>query len=288
MRGFALLFVLLAVSVPAAAEQDAGAPADPRAFSLFNPVPDADLRPLCTDRPSKSSAPCTVDAGHLQIESDLFNVTVDRTGGATTDTYLITNPTLKLGILKTVDVEVNMVPFEIVTVTDHATGVRSQESGVGDLLLKLKWNLIGDDGGNFSIALFPYLKAPTAKVGIGNGSVEGGVIVPINFSLPAKWSLSINAELDSLKNILNDSHHFNTSSTVSLNKSVSDTVTLSGEIWTDTNFDPQSTTTQFSADLGIAWIPRRRPNLQLDGGLNVGLNNVTPGVQTYVGVSRRF
>ncbi len=97
---------LLLMSGQAAAQQapDGGAatataatpaPApDKSGFTLFNPTPTADLRPLCTDRPTKSTSPCTVDAGHFQLESDLFNVTVDNEGPLTTTTWLVTNPTL--------------------------------------------------------------------------------------------------------------------------------------------------------------------------------------------------
>jgi hypothetical protein len=65
-------------------------------------------------------------------------------------------------------------------------------------------------------------------------------------------------------------------------------VTLSAEIWTDVNFDPAGRATQLSADLGAAWVPPTQPNLQFDGGVNLGLDNRTPGVQAYIGVSRRF
>ena len=53
-------------------------------------------------------------------------------------------------------------------------------------------------------------------------------------------------------------------------------------------FDPGGTVTQASFDLGAAWIPAAHPNFQLDGGVNLGLNNQTPAAQAYVGVSQRF
>ena len=66
------------------------------------------------------------------------------------------------------------------------------------------------------------------------------------------------------------------------------TVTVVVEVWGDANFDPAGTVNQASFDLGAAWIPAKLPNFQLDGGVNLGLNRATPGVQAYVGVSRRF
>src|SRR5205814_3549279 len=81
-------------------------------YSLFDPAPDDALRPFCTDRPTKGTGPCTVDAGHLQIESDIFNATQQNSDGAVTDTYLYTNPTFRLGLTESLDLELNIVPDE--------------------------------------------------------------------------------------------------------------------------------------------------------------------------------
>src|SRR5438477_12745468 len=102
-------FLLLVPAVRAQTTDTAG-------YSLFNPTPDNALRPFCTDRPTKGTGPCTVDAGHLQIESDLFNATLQNSDGAVTDTYLYTNPNLKLGITENLDVELNVSSYvEVVT-----------------------------------------------------------------------------------------------------------------------------------------------------------------------------
>ena len=283
--------IAMAWPVVAFAQQDTASqspPPDKSGFTVFNPTPTADLRSFCTDRPTKSTGPCTVDAGHLQIESDVYNVTVDTSGGATTTTWLVTNPTVKLGLTNTVDAEINIVPWETVTIRDRATGEVSRASGVGDLYARLKWNLLGDNSGNVAFALSPYVKAPTADSSIGNGAVEAGLIAPVNFNLPMNFSLVVDPEVDLLKNANDGSRHINTSGLLSLSRPISKTVTLSAEIWTDINFDPAGRTTQVSADFGAAWIPPTQPNLQLDGGVNLGLNSRTPGVQAYVGISRRF
>src|SRR5580704_5396557 len=135
-------------------------PPDKSGFTLFNPTPDADLRSLCTDRPTKSTAPCTVDAGRWQVESDVYNFTTQTTGGVTTTTQFVTNPTLKLGITNTLDFEVNIAPYELVTTHDSSVASTTTLGGVGDLFLRAKWNLLGDDGGNLGFALVPYVKIP--------------------------------------------------------------------------------------------------------------------------------
>jgi hypothetical protein len=288
-RGLVAILALSALAGAAYADDaPAAAPPDKSGFSLFDPTPDADLRAFCTDRPTKSTGPCTVDAGHFQYESDVFNLTYDTSGGADTTTLLYTNPTLKLGLTNTIDAEVNIAPWETITSKDRATHRTVRASGVGDLYIRVKANLLGDDGGDVSFALVPYVKVPTAPNGVGNGAVEGGLIAPIQVNLPANWSLTIDPEGDILKNAIGDGDHFNTSGLLSFSRPLSKTVTLSLEVWSDVNFDPGGTVTQASFDLGAAWIPASHPNFQLDGGVNLGLNNQTPAAQAYVGVSQRF
>ena len=271
----------LAVALGGAARADDAA----GGYSLFSPVPADKLRGLCTDRPTKSTGPCTVDAGHWQAESDIYNVTVQRDAGITTTTELFTNPTLKLGLTDSLDAEVNIAPFERVTVKDH--GVTTRTSGAGDLYLRLKDSLVGGDNAKVAISLSPFLKVPTARSGLGDGAAEGGIIVPVQFAL-GDWQLLFDPELDVLKNAADDGRHVSAAGLVSLSRPASKTVTLSAELWTQSDFDPNRTTTQYSADLGAAWIPAKAPNLQLDTGVNLGLNRATADVQVYVGISRRF
>jgi hypothetical protein len=261
---------------------------DKSGFTVFNPTPDADLRSLCTDRPTKSNAPCTVDAGHWQVEADVYNFTTQTTDGVTTITQLFTNPTLKLGLTNTLDIEVNIVPYEELRTHDSVAGTTVTARGAGDLFLKAKWNLKGDDGGAFAVALMPYIKVPTAGRVLGNGEVEGGVLAPMQFNLPHNWQLAFVPELDALADAAGSGHHVNGSLDLALSYPVTKTVTLAAEIWGDANFDPAGTVTQASFDVGAAWIPAKSPNFQLDGGVNLGLNRATPGLQAYVGVSRRF
>ncbi len=76
------------------------------------------MRPFCTDRPTKNTGPCSIDAGHFQIESDIFNVTTDHQDGITTDTYVFTNPNLKLGLTDNTDIELSVAPYTEVVVHD--------------------------------------------------------------------------------------------------------------------------------------------------------------------------
>ena len=241
------------------------------------------LSPICTDRPTKSNAACTVEPGHFQYESDLVNGSSLTSGGVTTHGWLILNPTFKYGLTPQLDVEANISPLEIITTGDKS-GIRQSFNGVGDLFLRLKyqfWN-----GSELQASLIPYLKAPTARVPIGNGAVEGGLIVPVNIKLNDSLTLTTVPEFDLYKNTVSGGRHANMVQLINLAAALPGNFTLYGELWGDWNFDPSGTVVQYSADTALAY--GVTPYLQLDAGLNFGLNRSTPDLQAYVGVSQKF
>jgi len=63
-------------------------------------------------------------------------------------------------------------------------------------------------------------------------------------------------------------------------------LTLVGEIWTMTNFDPAESVTQASAEAALAWLVSNR--VQLDMGVNFGLTRSTADLELYAGASVRF
>lgn len=238
--------------------------------------------PICTDRPTKANSVCTVPTGAFQIEADAINWTSNRDGGVKTDVIFYTNPYLKYGLGPTTDIQVNIAPY--VTVRTSAGGSHDTIGGVGDLYVRLKQQLTGGSG-TVQAAIIPFVKAPTARRGIGNREWEGGVALPIVFSLPSGVTLNFGPELDLLADGDGSGRHVQAIGVVNLSKSVGK-ATLYGELWTAQNFDPAGTVRQYSADVAVAYLVA--PTLQLDVGANFGLNRFTPDAQLYAGISTRF
>ena len=289
--GLGLLLILASGSMtPASAQTEAGGAAstpDKSSYTLFNPTPDDQLRPFCTDRPTKANVPCAVDAGHFQYESDIINWTHAHTDGVTANEYLIPNPTFKVGLTNRIDLELNIAPAEIVS-TSGGLGKQSL-TGVSNLIVRTKVNLAGPEGGDFQAVIIPYVQFPTAKPGIGNKAVEGGAIAPISFGLPQDFTLLFDPEIDILRNNDNTGRHTNFQNLANLSHALSDSVTGYLELWGQVNNDPAGTTKQASLDLALSWLVRPDlPNLQFDIGANIGLTSQTPRVQAYIGVSQRF
>lgn len=87
------------------------------------------------------------------------------------------------------------------------------------------------------MALIPYVKAPTAKLGIGNDKWEGGVVAPVIFSLQDGWGLNFTPEVDILADGGGRGHHAQLISNANLSRSFGK-ATVYVEFWNAQNFDP--------------------------------------------------
>ncbi len=255
------------------------------AITALRPAHADDLRPLCPDRPGKGTSACTLDQGHFQIEIDGFDGTYQRAGGVTTDTTIVVDPTFKYGLSDSVDVETSFAPY--IAQRTHAGVSDVTLEGHGDLYLRVKWDVAGG-GGPFAAVLEPFVKAATATRGLGNGAMEEGVVLPLSYDLGDGWSLSSTPELDLLLDAAGSGRHAAAIDVVGFGRSLDNGFTLGAELWTAQDFDPSGTASQYSFDLDAAWQPGSDSDLQLDAGINFGLNRDTPGAQIYFGISRRF
>jgi hypothetical protein len=195
---------------------------------------------------------------------------------------------VKFGVTDNRDVEAGFTPYAVVRTHNGNSGRTSSIDGSGDLYLQTKVHLLGNDDAAFAVAVDPYVKLPTARIGIGNGAVETGLLVPMALDLGDGWSLGSTPELDVLKNAANSGRHLNAVDLVGVNRAVGGGVTLGAEIWAAANFDATGTVRQYSVDLDAAWQPESDGNVQYDCGINRGLNGNTPAWQAYVGITRRF
>jgi len=243
---------------------------------------EAEEAPICTDRPGKGNAVCTVPDGKWQLETTAADWARLKDDGARADTLIIGSSFLKLGLSDRSDLELGLNPY--VHVETKVTGNRSSASGFGDVTVRYKYRL-SDEGAKVQVAAIPFVKLPTAHHDIGNGKVEGGLAVPVSMAIGSA-SLTLGPEADLLADADGNGRHVAVVNLVSLAGPVAPGLSLVGELWTSTNFDPADTVTLASADGALAYLVNN--NLQLDLGANFGLNRNTPDVELYAGVSVRF
>lgn len=280
------LLLLALVTLPGAAlaqEPAQGDPAQGTGPLPANVAPSP--TPICTDRPTRASVACTVPAGAFQLETDLIDWTRQTLDGVRTDTILYTNPTLKYGVGRHTDVEVNIAPYQTVR-TRMEDGSVTTDGGVGDLFVRMKQKLTVDRS-KTQVSVIGSVKAPTAGSRVGNGQWEGSLALPVNIPLPAKFTLTTSPEIDIAANQGEvNGYHLELVNLINLSHPVGKNATVYAEFWTKESFEPRQNGQQYSADLAASY--QLTKTLQLDAAAYIGLNRETPGLQLYTGLSTRF
>lgn len=219
----------------------------------------------------------------VQIEADLFGWQATRHGGERVDVLVFSNPTLKLGLSDSSDIQLNWFPYARAHSRDAAGNVTINE-GIGDLSLRFKQRLTTPDG-HLQLAVLPFVKLPTAPSRVGNGKVEGGIAMPINYSIDGGWTVTLGPQLDELADSDGRGHHVGVTGLVNIAKQFG-AFTLYTKISTAQAFNPAGTVRQWSYDVALAWLPTR--NWQFNLGANIGLNSHPPDLSSYIGLSARF
>jgi hypothetical protein len=239
--------------------------------------------PICADRPGKATPTCIVPAGMLQIETGLVDWARDRSGGFRVDALAIGASAIKLGINDRLHVELDLSPY--VQERARGGGISDSISGFGDSALAMKYRLT-DANAPVQLALRPFVMIPTGGHRLGNGKVEGGVALLADGALGRDAGWNVAPELDLIADSDGSGYHVATTQAVSVGFPVTNRLTVSGELWGAWDFDPAGTVRQYSVDGAAAFL--LSPNIQLDAGVNLGLNRATPDLEIYSGIALRF
>lgn len=251
-------------------------------FTLFNPTPNRLMREMSTDRPDTTESAYSVDAGHFQVEMSFLDFAYDDEGGRT-DTLTVLPISLKAGLLNNVDIQFVFDPYINQRIK---TGGRSQRvDGFGDMTVRLKVNLWGNDEGATALALMPYIKFPTASDDLGNDDVEGGLIIPFAMELPAGFSLGAMLEFDIIRDAANRGYGLGILHTVTLGHELF--LGLSGYVeYVGNAFVDAGSTYQAVVGGGLTFPVGE--NIQLDGGINFGISESADDYNVFAGMSFRI
>jgi len=242
------------------------------------------LRDFNTDRPDTTESPFTIDRGHAQIELSLAEWTRDRADGATTTSWSVAPFNLRWGINDRAEVDLIAEPYGSERVRARGATLAST-SGRGDVTLRLKWNLWGDDGAPTAFALLPYLTLPTASRGRDSGHVEGGLVLPFDMKLAGGFDLSTMLVLDLPRNQDNDGYAPDLVHSVSLGHDLGHG--LGGYVELAGFYSPQhdqSYRATFDSGVTLAC----GDNAQVDAGFRLGLTRATDDLALFAGVAFRF
>ena len=285
-----LVVAYLAGALVLLAHTPVSAQADKSGYSLFSPTPRDSMREMSTDRPDQTESPYTVDAGHVQFELDLWNHAIDRErdGGsdARTTQTAIAPINVKIGLTNAVDLQIVAETYIRSLTRDMKTGaVVDKRHGFGDITTRLKINLWGNDGGGAALAIMPFVKIPTNAAGLGNKSVEGGLIVPYAFDIVPGVGVGLMTEVDAVRNGADTGYTAAFVNTATIGFDLAERIGMYTEIAT-TKTAERGSPWEVSFDAGLTYA--LTDNVQFDLGVNVGLTRAATDLNPFVGLSWRF
>lgn len=275
----AIVCLCLLASVAAGSEKSA--------FHLFNPTPRELLRDVDTDRPDTTESPHTVDAGHFQIEFSFVDYSYDRRNEAqqTTRTWEAAPVNIKIGLLNNTDMQFVLTPYVRERTTDRPTDSTTTIDGFGDTTIRVKQNIVGNDEGDFALAIMPFITLPTAKRSLGAGDVECGIIVPMGFELPNEFSLGLMGEIDIIRSADRSRYVVDFVHTATINRRIAGSLSGFIEYAGFLNFNNDE---DYRGSFNCGLIYEFTPDFRLDAGVRVGLTEAAEDFGVFVGGTYRY
>ena len=228
------------------------------------------LRELAADRPDATESPITVDKGHWQIEASVVDYAKDYDFQAWT--WAETN--LKYGLTESMDLQFIFSPY----VEENSGGEITD--GASDVIVRLKWNLWGNDGGKTAFALFPYVKAPTGT-DLSNDKWEGGIILPFSYEINDDWGFGCQLEIEHFYDEVNDDYDTDILHTAVVGYSLTEKWGVYAEYLGIFGHEYRA-----NASGGLTYAVTDM--FQLDVGAVVGLNDAADDFNTFTGFTYKF
>lgn len=230
------------------------------------------MRPLSTDRPDTTESPHTVDKGRFQIEVEIGSLTVD--GGL--KSYGLGETNLKFGLDDSTDIQF------VLPLYNHIAG---GAEGFGDMQIRVKRNLWGNDSGDTALAVMPYIQLPTGSSGIGDGETQGGVIIPLGFEGSGGWSYGVQAQFDLIADPTGSGHNFSFLTSATAGRSLTERLGAFFEIVAIFGEGTAATSEQY-INSGLTWAVS--DTVQLDGGVRIGISRDAEDFSPFLGISAKF
>ncbi|MGH6614849.1 transporter [Sphingomonas sp.] len=255
-------------------------------IALLPGIAHAEERDYCPERPGIGTPACTIAPGRVSIETGLVDWTREDDSSLRSDTVLIGDTLIRIGLTDTVEAQVGWTPFGHVRTRDKTSAAIDRADRVGDVLLGFKANLHNPDGSGVSAAIHPFVTLPVGRGPVGAGDWGAGLVVPVTYDLSDALNLEFSPELDAAVDQDGKGRHLAYSGTVGLGVAITPAVTGTIEFQTLRDDDPSGATTQALTGISFGWMANDA--LQLDIGGAIGLNHASPDGEIYLGLSRRF
>jgi hypothetical protein len=240
----------------------------------------------CPDRPGLDTPPCVIDRGYVSMAMSLGDWTRDSDAQSVTDTILLGDLALRLGIGQNTELRFAWTPYGQMHSRDRAGGTVASSSGAGDLTLAAKRNILHPGGEGLSIAVLPSVTLPVGGDAIGSPTWSAGLQLPMSLAAFRSVFLMLTPELDAAANGDGSGRHLDYGTAGGIGLSPLNGVNLALETSVMRDEEPSGPRTEAlaGASLGVMLAS----GFQVDVGADFGLNRASPRHHFYAGLARRF
>ena len=246
-------------------------------YHLFFSTPIEKMRGFETDRPDATESAYTVDAGHFQFETDLFKTDRSSVEGIKTIQNSFNVVNLKLGLTNSLDIQFIAESFIYIKIVDRNSTITN--SAFGNLTIRLKQNVWGNDDGKTALAILPFINIPTTS----ENKITGGIVVPFALSLSNNWNFGSQIETALEQNQLLNGYHMNYLATAT----ISHPLFIKCNFFTEAYIYRESELKIFDYFLNCGFVYELKENIKLDTGLYYGLKNTSSKIY-FLGLSFRY
>lgn len=265
-------------------------------YSLLNPAPQDKLRGLQTDRPDKTNTPVTADPGHVIIETGVFDDDYNQDhyqgGNARTNDLSVGQVNFRVGILDNLELNVVVNSWDFFSGKDYTSGESERQNSVGDTVVGGKFNFwgndIGDKAWDSAFGIQSLLKIPTARAPFtGNGHAELDIGLPFLMNLPDGFHAALETTAGWDRNSTGDADVTGWQNSISVDRVLSEKYPFDVyvEYW---NFVTTERHQEAQQTLDVGFTYPVNDNLQLDTGVNFGLNRASDSIEVTAGISVRI
>ena len=274
------------------AEEGEATPAptpDKSSCTIFNPAPRQLWRPYNTDRSSKTDSPFTIDAGAYQMETDVINYTMDRYNSdrtaQTVQTLLFGQTNFKVGLTNWMEFQIFPQGYVEKRFSPTPTSPAKTIRGLGDTTLRLKVNVVGNNGGPFVLGVIASVKVPTNTANLGNKLFDFGFGVPFNYTLPAGFTLFGQTRIDLPKVDGRAARNVIWSNPIGLSRTIVGNLSGYVEFYSAVN-SQRGLPWVGTADVGFTYLVT--PNFSIDINGYFGLTRSADDLTVFTGFAYRF
>ena len=238
------------------------------------------VREMSTDRPDITESAYSVAPGMFQVEMSFFDYERDRSGPDRLDTWIYGQVNFKYGITENSDLQ---LIFDTHTVSRAiGQGTRDVVSGFGDVTMRYKQPLWGNDSGRTAFALMPFVTIPTGS-DVSADAWAGGLVMPLAVTLTERIAMGLMAEVDLVPDAETNGHDLEYLISGTLGFSLTERWGLFTEV---VGIFGEDADALGLFDTGLTFALSE--NLVFDAGVRIGLNRAAPDLGVFSGMSFRF